>query len=177
MSTDTIKSIKIDIKNKKVFITSSSNNVYPRYYSCQHHPYYDQFFDKEGGIDEIKKDILFSFFSREFQGLSTNYGKAVASFKYGGDRHEIWKKCDDKEFRINFQNQLLNHFNQYEAKRKCKKVFNVKLTDDRWIVKLNTNSAITCADQNRAKKFNQAIAEEALKRFAMHGAKMVEVEI
>lgn len=175
MSYDTIKSIKIDIKNKKVFITSSSNNIVPRYYSRQHHPYYDQFFDKEGGIDEIKKDILFSFFSREFQGLSTNYGKAIDTFKCEGDSYEVWDKCRiDREFKINFENQLLKHFNEYEAKRKCKRVFNVKIADQ-WIVKLTINSAITCGDQNRAKKFDLATAEIAKNRFARHGSEIVEL--
>ena len=175
MSITIIKSIKIDIKNKKVFITSGCNNIVPRDYSRDHFPYYDQFFDKEGGIDEIKKDILFYFFSGSFNGLSTNYGKAISTFKYEGDSDEIRGKCgEDPEFKINFENQLLKHFNEYEAKRKCKRVFNVKI-EDRWIVKLTPNSAITTADQNRAKKFDLATAEIALKRFAMHGTQIVEL--
>jgi hypothetical protein len=175
MSYDIIKSIKIDIKNKKVFITSCSSSILPRYYSCDHCPYYDQFFDKEGGIEEIKKKILFNFFSGGFQGLSTNYGKAFSTFKYEGDSYEIWDKCrKDPEFKINFQNQLLKHFNEYEAKRKCKRVFNVKIAD-RWIVKLTSNSAITCGDQNRAKKFDLATAEIAKNRFARHGSEIVEL--
>jgi hypothetical protein len=175
MSITIIKSIKIDIKNKKVFITSGCNNIVPRYYTHNHCPYYDKFFDKEGGIEEIKKDILFSFFSGSFNGLLTNYGKAISTFKYEGDSNEIWHKCRiDSEFKIYFKNQLLNHFKEYEAKRKCKRVFNVKI-EDRWIVKLTPNTAITSADQNRAKKFDLATAEIALKRFAMHGTQIVEL--
>ena len=175
MSTDTIRSIKIDIKNKKVFITSSSNNIYPRYYSCNHQPYYDKFFDKEGAIDEIKKDILFSFFEGSYQGLFTNYGKAMQTFKCEGDSYKIWQKCfDNKEFGINFKNKLLTHFQEYEAKTKCKRVFNVKV-DQGWIAKLTASGAKINRNQDLAKKFNLAIAETVLKRFSNHGAEIIEI--
>jgi hypothetical protein len=176
MSTNTIKSIKIDIKNKKVFITSSVKNIFPKYYSCDHCPYYDKFFNEENAIEKIKKDILYSFFNGTFKGLSTNYGKAISTFKYVGDCYEIWDKCrKDPEFKINFDNQLLNHFNEYEAKRKCKRVFNIKVSQG-WIAKLTTNGAKTSTNQDLAKKFNLAVAETNLKRFSQHGAKMVEIK-
>ena len=175
MSITIIKSIKIDIKNKKVFITSGCNNIIPREYSCSHCPYYDQFFDKEGGIEEIKKDILFYFFSGSFNGLSTNYGKSISTFKYEGDSNEIWHKCrKDPEFKINFKNQLLKHFNEYEAKRKCKKAFNIKI-EDRWIVKKNILTVITTADQNRAKKFDLATAEFVCKQIPVYETKIIEI--
>jgi hypothetical protein len=175
MSITIIKSIKIDIKNKKVFITSGCNNIVPRYYTRSHCPYYDQFFDKEGGIEEIKKNILFDFFRGSFNGLLTNYGKAISTFKYEGDSDEIWGKCrKDPEFKINFKNQLLNHFNEYEAKSKCKRVFNVKI-EDRWIVKKNTNTVVTTADQNRAKKFDLATAEFVSKQITAYETKIIEI--
>lgn len=175
MSSTIIKSIKIDIKNKKVFITSCSSSILPRYYSCDHCPYYDQFFDKEGGIEEIKKNILFNFFSGSFNGLLTNYGKAISTFKYEGDSYEIWNKCsEDHEFKINFKNQLLKHFNEYEAKRKCKRVFNVKI-EDRWIVNKTKNTVVTTADQNRAKKFDLATAEFVSKSITAFETKIIEI--
>ncbi len=175
MSITIIKSIKIDIKNKKVFITSACNNIVPRYYTREHCPYYDQFFDKEGGIEEIKKDILFSFFSGSFNGILTNYSKAIETFKYEGDSDEIWDKCRiDREFKINFKNQLLKHFNEYEAKRKCKKAFNVKI-EDRWIVKKNMTTVVTTADQNRAKKFDLATAEFICKSITAFETKIIEI--
>jgi len=175
MSTDTIKSIKIDIKNKKVFMTSSSSSDFPLYYYNSHQPFYDKFFDREGGIEEIQKSILFSFFSGSYQGLSTNYGKAMASFKYESDSYKIWEKCgEDPEFKINFENKLLAHFKEYEAKTKCKKVFNVKVSQG-WIVKLTTIGAKINANQDRAKKFNLAIAETVLKRFSNLEAEIIEI--
>jgi hypothetical protein len=169
MSSNTIKSIKIDIKNKKVFITSSSSSDFPRYYSCNHCPYYDKFFDKEGGIEEIQKSILYFFYSGLSQGLSTNYGKAMASFKWEGDKYS-----DDPQLKINLKNKLLSHFQEYEAKRKCKKVFNVKVNQE-WIVKLTTNGAKTSTNQDLAKKFNLAVAETVAKTFSKHGAEIVEL--
>jgi len=38
---DKQKSIKIDIKNKKVFITSSANNVFLKDYLCSQCPNYE----------------------------------------------------------------------------------------------------------------------------------------
>lgn len=176
MSTNTIKSIRIDTKNKKVFMTSSSSSTFPSYYSCDHLPYYDKFFNEENAIEKIKKDILYSFFNGSFKGLSTNYGKAISTFKYEGDSYEIWEQCgEDPEFKINFQNQLLNHFQEYETKRKCKKAFNIKVSQG-WIVKLTTNGAKTSTNQNLAKKFNLAVAEIVAETFTAHGTEIIEIK-
>jgi hypothetical protein len=172
MSSNTIRSIKIDAKNKKVFITSACNNVIPKDYYNSHRSFFDKFFDKEGGIEEIQKRILFSFFSGSYQGLFTNYGKAMQTFK---SESGCWQKCiDDPEFKIDFENKLLNHFKEYEAKRKCKKVFNVKV-DQGWIAKLTASGAKINRNQDLAKKFNLAIAETVLKRFSNHGAEIIEI--
>lgn len=175
MSYEIIKSIKIDAKNKKVFFTSYSNNVFPKIPHKWHCCHYDDFFDN-GGIEAIKKNILFSFFSGSNQGLSTNYGKAMQLFKYEGDSYEIYKRCgDDAEFRTNFEKQLFNHFQEFEAKRKCKKLFNIKFSNS-WLYYLKRNGAATCGSQAGAKKFNLAIAETLLKRFSHCGAELVEVQ-
>lgn len=174
MSSTTIKSIKIDIKNKKVFITSYPNNVCPPSISRSHLPYFDKFFENDGGgVEAIQKDILFSFFSGSNQGLFTNYGKAMQTFQCESGS---WDKCiEDPEFKINFENKLLSHFKEYEAKRKCKRVFNIKI-GYQWIVKLTTNGAKTNKNRDQAKKFNLAIAETLLKRFSNHGAEIVEIQ-
>lgn len=175
MSSSTIKSIKIDIKNKKVFITSASNNVSPKNYYYSYYSFFDKFFDQEGGIEAIQKNILFSFFEGSYKGLFTNYGKAMATFKCEGNSYEIWQKCfDNKEFRINFENKLLTHFKEYEAKTKCKKLFNVKVNQG-WIVKLTTNGAKTHPSQDLAKKFSLTVAETILKKFCNYGAEIIEI--
>jgi hypothetical protein len=175
MSSNTIRSIKIDIKNKKVFIASASNNVYPKDYSRSHLPFYDKFFNEVDGVEKIQKHILFTFFSGESKGLSTTYGKAMASFKCEGDSYEIWQKCrNDLEFKINFHNKLFKHFQDYEAKRKCKRVFNVKVGSD-WIFKLKRNNTRICEDQKQAKQFNLADAETVVKRFTHYGAEIIEI--
>lgn len=174
MSSNTIRSIKIDIKNKKVFITSACNNVFPPYYTCNQSPYWDKFFENDGGgVEAIQKHILFSFFSGSNQGLFTNYGKAMQTFKCESGS---WDKCiEDPEFKINFENKLLSHFKEYEKKRKCKRVFNIKIGYE-WIVKLTTNGAKTNKNQDRAKKFNLAVAETVVKTFSHYGAEMIEIK-
>jgi len=175
MSTETVKSIKIDSKNKKVFMVSSSNNIYPKDYSRSHLPFYDKFFNEIDGIEKIQKHILFTFFSGESKGLYTTYGKAMASFKCDGDAYEIWQKCrNDLEFKKSFENKLFKHFQDYEAKRKCKRVFNVKVGSD-WIFKLKRNNTQTCKDQKQAKQFNITVAETVVKRFAHYQAELVEI--
>ena len=177
MSSSTIKSINIDTKNKKVFITSYPNNVFPPYISRSHLPYFDKFFENGGGgVEAIQKDILFTFFGREFQGLSTNYGKAMELFEHEGNRYDTWQQCyDDPEFRINFENKLLDHFKEFEAKRKCKKLYNVRC-GFQWILRVKRGGADTCESQSRAKKFNLAIAETLLERFKHCGAEIVEIQ-
>jgi len=176
MSSSTIRSIKIDTKNKKVFITSYPNNVTPPDISRSHFPYFDKFFENGGGgVEAIQKDILRAFFSGEFKGLSTNYGKAMRTFECENE-HECWKKCiKDPEFRINFENKLFNHFKEYEEKRKCKKLYNVKCGFN-WISRVKTGGADICESQSRAKKFNLTTAETLLKRFEHCGAEIVEIQ-
>lgn len=174
MSHQIIKSIKIDSKNKKVFITSYSNNVTPKIFKKWHCSYYDNFFDN-GGIEAIQKHILFSFFSGVNQGTSTNYGKAMQLFKHEGDSYEIYKKCnDDEDFKSSFYNKLFLHFQEFEAKRKSKRFFNIKVGES-WIYYIKRGGAATCASQASAKKFNLATAETLLKRFASHKPELIEI--
>ena len=177
MSSSTIRSIKIDIKNKKVFITSSCNNVFPPDYVCNQNSYWDKFFENDGGgIEAIQKNILFSFFAGSNQGLFTNYGKAMQTFECEGNDYDTWKRCcDDPEFKTNFENKLFNHFKEYEAKRKCKKLYNVKC-GSRWILRVKRSGADICESQSRAKKFNLATAETLLERFKHCGAEIVEIQ-
>ena len=175
MSHEIIKSIKIDSKNKKVFITSYSNNITPKIFKKWHCSYYDDFFDK-GGVEAIQKHILFSFFSGVNQGLSTNYGKAMKLFKYEGDSYEIYKKCDDDEdFKLSFYNKLFSHFQEFEAKRKSKRLFNIKVGRS-WIYVVKRGGAATCESQASAKKFNLATAETLLKRFASSKPEIIEIQ-
>lgn len=175
MSHEIIKSIKIDSKNKKVFITSYSNNITPKIFKKWHCSYYDDFFDK-GGVEAIQKHILFSFFSGVNQGLSTNYGKAMKLFKYEGDSYEIYKKCDDDEdFKSSFYNKLFSHFQEFEAKRKSKRLFNIKVGRS-WIYVVKRGGAATCESQASAKKFNLATAETLLKRFASSKPELIEIQ-
>jgi hypothetical protein len=175
MSHEIIKSIKIDSKNKKVFITSYSNNITPKIFKKWHCSYYDDFFDK-GGVEAIQKHILFSFFSGVNQGLSTNYGKAMQLFKYEGDSYEIYKKCDDDEdFKSSFYNKLFSHFQEFETKRKSKRLFNIKVGRS-WIYIIKRGGAATCESQASAKKFNLATAETLLKRFASSKPELIEIQ-
>ena len=174
MSSSTIRSIKIDTKNKKVFITSSCNNVSPPDYVCNQNPYWDKFFENNGGgVEAIQKHILFSFFSGSNQGLFTNYGKAMETFECESGS---WNKCiEDSEFKINFENKLLSHFKEYEEKRKCKKLYNIRCGFN-WIFRVKTGGADICESQSRAKKFNLTTAENLLKRFKHYGAEIVEIQ-
>jgi hypothetical protein len=87
-----------------------------------------------------------------------------------------WNKCiEDSEFKINFENKLLSHFKEYEEKRKCKKLYNIRCGFN-WIFRVKAGGADICISQSRAKKFNLATAEILLKRFKHYGAEIVEIQ-
>jgi hypothetical protein len=180
MSYEMIKSINIDTKNKKVFITSYSNNVVPKTLYRGHAPYYDKYFEN-GGVEAIQKEILFAFFSREFQGSSTHYGKCMPSFfnKYdrGTDaKYQDFIRCgDDAEFRKAFLNRLYEHYLEYENKRKSKDLFHIKVGSS-YIMKVTRGGAATTSNISIAKTFNRAEAEITQKRFSHASAEIIQVD-
>ena len=181
MSYYKIKSINIDIKSKKVFITSASSNTTPIIYDKWHAKSFDKYFD-DGGIEAIQREILFEFFNRNFQGESTNYGKCIKSFfdkyKGNGDReYQDYLNCTngDVEFRKSFLNRLYEHYLEYECKRKNKALFVIKIGSS-YISKVGRAGATTTAYESHAKAFNCAIAESLQKRFSHANAEMVPVK-
>jgi len=66
MSYAIVKSIKIDKKNKKVYVTSTSNNVYPKIYRKWENTYLTEIF-KESDIISVIKEILYDYYSGNFQ--------------------------------------------------------------------------------------------------------------
>jgi hypothetical protein len=175
-----ITSININTKNKKVFITSYSNNLVPKKPHRYHAPYYDKYFEN-GGVEAIKKDILFCFFSQEFQGSSTHYGKCMPSFfdKYDHKtdaKYQDFVRCgDDAEFRKDFLNTLYQHYLEYENKRKSKDLFNIKVGNS-YIMKVHRGGAATTSTVARAKAFNRAEAEIIQKRFSHVSAEIIPLQ-
>lgn len=183
MSYYKIKSININIKSKKVFITGACSSLRPLTYTKSHQPCFDKYFD-DGGVEAIQKEILFEFFSRNFQGESTNYGKCMQSFfdKYKGDgngdqKYEDYLSCTngDAEFRKSFLNRLYKHYLDYERKRKNKELFVIKVGSS-YIFKVGRGGASTTAYKSYAKAFNCATAEGLQKRFSHAGAEMIAVK-
>ncbi len=177
MSHDKVQSINIDTKNKKVYITSYSSNVIPKIPQRCNYPYYAKFFDN-GGVEQIKKEILFDFFSGSFQGTSTHYGKCINTFreKYTDKdhtTHDDYTRCyDDAEFRKDFLNRLYEHYLDYEKKRKSEVLFRVKVGSS-YIMKLRRGEAITTECLKKAKTFNLADAEILRVRFERYGAEII----
>ncbi len=186
MSYEQIKSINIDIKNKKVFITSASSSCVPKKYIRWHVEGFDRYFE-DWGVEAIKKDILFQFFSGYFKGDSTHYGKCMQSFidKYNGDgdlkfQDYLKYKDGDNEFREAFLNKLYEHYLEYERKRKSEELFIIKIRSSSYILKLKQSRAMTTAIttdiKTKAKTFNLGEAEDIKQRFLYAGAEMIKVK-
>jgi hypothetical protein len=175
MSHEIVKSIKIDKKNKKVFITSHSNNVVPAYNHTWHATFFDDFF--ELGIEEVQKEILYGFWQRSFQGQSTSYGKFY-NYHFDNKKGYTWdnvgkvkgEKLYDWDDRIaehtydELKNDLFNQYQEFLKLSSKKNLLFVRL-GSQYIMKLTSRRTRLTNHKEYASKFTLAKVEEIRKRF------------
>ena len=92
MSYDKIKSISF--KDNKVFITSACNNIRPLHFNRCEATYLSHLL-QEKGKNEVLKVILKEFWSGNFQGRSTIYGKFIEIFNL--NKKYTWDNTKEKE--------------------------------------------------------------------------------
>jgi len=150
MSSSYIKSIKIDKKNKQVFITSSCSNdeLKAERWECT---YYNEFFDKYGNDAEKKiiKNILRDFNGGMMYGKATDYSKSVKLYYVMNPDVERWGEGVDEEKRVN---ELYKFYLQFKKDKKEKYI--VKLNGV-YISKLTSARAETCYHPDGAKFFSK----------------------
>jgi len=101
MSYEIVRSIKLDKKNKKVYVTGASNNVTPRTYMKWETPSLTEIFEKQGEVAVIK-EILDAYYSGNFQpGNQNHYSKSLAlldrsKFNWDNGYKKLFKKKNSK---------------------------------------------------------------------------------
>ena len=118
MSYEIVKSIKIDKENKKVFLKSSSNNVYPKTYSKWEVKTLSKLF-KEKGLKELQKEIIWQYWLGNFQKTKNNYEKSLILLntqKYNWNTVGEEKEISEKDFK----ELLYQNYQNYNKRRKGK---------------------------------------------------------
>jgi len=83
MSYEIVKSIKVDKKNKKVYVTGASNNVTPRWFNRWENEYLGEILQKQG-YDAVVKEILYAYYEGNFQpGGRNDYSLSLALLDRG----------------------------------------------------------------------------------------------
>lgn len=135
MSYDIIKSICIDEKEQKVFITACSNNVFP------HTPYREEVPGftrrlKEEGRESVELEIMKNYENGNFQGGSNKYTKALKTLLYA--LNEEYDKFNWRTHSAKYgteehkQERLIRESKEfYEV---MKKALKFKLPKEKWII-------------------------------------------
>ena len=96
MSYTIVRSIKIDNKNGKVFITSASSNVSPKYYTKEVSPYLSKIL-QEKGREATELAIFLEYENGNLQRGTNKYTKAltVLYYIYGDEYNKFdWRNED-----------------------------------------------------------------------------------
>ena len=159
MSSRYIKNVKIDKKNKRVFITSYCSNVIPKEAERWECKYYNNFFEKYGNNaeEEIIKNILRDFNSGMNYGEATDYGKSVELYYERNPDVNRFGRDDatDEEMRTESKqrvNELYKFYLQFKKDKKEK--YFVKLNGV-YVRKLTAARAKTCYHPDGAKLFTK----------------------
>jgi hypothetical protein len=81
MSYEKVKSIKIDLKEQKVFINCASNNVRPLTFYREEYPYFTNLL-KEKGKQEVEIALLRNYEEGNLQGGTNKYTQALKRLYY-----------------------------------------------------------------------------------------------
>jgi hypothetical protein len=157
MSHEKIKSIKIDTKENKVFVISASSNVIPKTYRRWHATYFDKFFDL--GLEEVKKEILIAFYTENFQGESSDYGKF---FKINNKKLRRKIINDESELKA----MLFNEYKAFLEDKNSKTKYIVKLANGNFILQMKRTWARVTDDIYFAQKLDLNKAKLACSKFS-----------
>ena len=108
MSYEIVKNISHDKKNNKIFITSASNNLWPRTYSR-----WEFMPDKEGNKNKNKELYLF-------------HGIIGGSYQLSGSVNENWKYAENKFYEY-CKNNNIDIYDLLDLPYKNKNEFNIEV--------------------------------------------------
>jgi len=173
MSYDKIKSISF--KDNKVFITSTCNNIRPLHFNRCEATYLTHLL-QEKGKNEVLKVILKEFWSGNFQGRSTIYGKFIEIFnlskKYTWDNtkeeEDVGKVIHGEKILYSYEELkevLLKEFFDYKEKCSRKNLYIVEVDLVNYITKLTAKKANLSRYKSAAKKFTMAQVEDIKTKF------------
>ncbi len=108
MSYELVKSIKVDQKLGKVFVTCASNNVFPRTYERVEFTTLSKLLVDEG-VEEVDARILRLYEEGSFQGGSNKYTRALKALRY---------ELSEEYSKFNWRNHNARYGTpEYEAER------------------------------------------------------------
>jgi len=124
MSYEIVKGIKIDIKEQIVKIKSASSNVFPKDFSWWPSNYLTELLKEKGKIAVIK-EILYHYWSGNFQKTNNNFEKSLILLdrkKYNWDtvRSDSSKSCTDPTNIpiVELKNVLYENYLKYNNRKK-----------------------------------------------------------
>ena len=135
MSYEKVRSIRVDLKQNKLFINCASNNVRPLTYSTEEYPYFSKIL-QEKGLNEVEIALLKSYEEGSFQEGSNKYVKALQVLRYVFG--EEYKKFN---WRNHFGNLGTEEREEHEKLRKSEdfkdlllKCLNYKFSKEKYVI-------------------------------------------
>lgn len=114
---------KIRITGDKVYISSCSNNVWPKHYELCEWPSFSKILTEEGR-EAVEKEILFAYFEGYFQSIGEDeYQRTI--YRVNGKltedaQHNIWNRCyQDADFCRDFKQRLYDEFKRPPKRQPC----------------------------------------------------------
>lgn len=179
-----IRSIKIDEKEGKVFITGCSNNVFPHDYERYESNYLTETL-KEKGRKAVELELLKGYESGTLQKGNNKYTKALKVLKYVFDKeydyynwrkhnlmkHEEWEKERKRRETKGFDDLLLKALNYKFSKQKYiikKDYFGREIYGKR-----NTRSMSWTNNKHKATKYDFKNEAEDVKQYYHNGSEFI----
>jgi len=150
MSYEIVRSISIN-KDNEVWCTSACSNIIPKTFEKWEILSLSKI-AKESGRDECHKEILYLYWSGEFQKTNNDYDKSVQYFRIINDKFYNWDNVGrNKEYSEEYiKNMLLDNYKKYKKRnRNSMFVIQHKITEA-YIIRKHWYSM----DLNKAKTFN-----------------------
>ena len=147
MSYSIVKSITI--KEDKVLISSSSNNVFPKYYRKEISPYFTDIL-KNKGKTELEKEILYEYWQGMMQGTENDYEIVAVSYRNN-------KRDWDEKDRMLVKSELYEEYKKYRNSKKEKMVIVDIERPDHFIQKKSKRYTYLTPWIGKAKTFSSSL--------------------
>ena len=147
-----VKGLKIDKKQKKVFVKCASSNVYPKTFEWSEFVSLSEIYQNEG-LEAIEKEILYLYWSGEFQKTNNIYDNVVKYWKnlLPYTWQSVWGK---KHTRQQVKDGLYDGYQLYKKRKKGKFVLVLQGTFDQYVMRKTPRYTYYTHDVKRAKIFN-----------------------